>query len=320
VTAPVLSSFYYSALRRTGLTALARRLRDGALILCYHNVVPPLPPSSHGATPGDPAMHLPADRLERQLDWLRERYTVVPLLELTTRIAKAATVRGLAAITFDDGYAGAFTYAWPVLRELRLPATVFIVAQAPGHPQGFWWDHPAIAAATTPQRRERWLTDLRGDASLISGALGGGGGGGDPAPETHLPATWSVVAAAAAAGLDVGVHSATHRTLTRLDDAELEQEIKTAAEVIYARTRAEPTTFSYPYGIWDARVHRAVRAAGYRAAVTLDYGLNAPSADLWSLRRINVPASISQSAFAGWAAGVRPSRSPTSSGLPSLAR
>ena len=114
--------------------------------------------------------------------------------------------------------------------------------------------------------------------------------------------------------------TATHRTLTRLDDAELEREIKTAAEVVYARTRTEPTTFSYPYGIWDERVRRTVREAGYRAAVTLDYGLNTPSADLWSLRRINVPASISQSALAGWAAGVRPSRSRTSSALRGPAR
>ncbi|PYO39899.1 MAG: hypothetical protein DMD29_07380 [Gemmatimonadetes bacterium] len=313
MTAPVLSSLYYSALRRTGLTALARRLRAGALILCYHNVVP-----SHGAATGDPAIHLPVDRFTGQLHWLRERYTVVPLLELATRIAKAATVRGLAAITFDDGYTGTFAHAWPVLRELRLPATVFIVAQAPGRPEAFWWDHPVIAAATTPDRRDQWLTDLRGDATLISGALGAGAGA--PPPGTHLPATWSVVAAAAAAGLDVGVHSATHRTLTRLDDTELEREIKTAAEVVYARTRTEPTTFSYPYGIWDARVRRSVREAGYRAAVTLDYGLNTPSADLWSLRRINVPASISQSALAGWAAGVRPSRSPTSSALRGPAR
>jgi len=250
------------------------------------------------------------DRLTRQLLWLRERYTVLTLRELTGRIAAAAPVRGLAAVTFDDGYTGTFTLAWPVLRQLGLTATVFVVAQAPGQPEGFWWDHPVITAAATPERRQQWLAELGGDARLITAALDVGVAA--PLPATHLPAPWSVIAAAATGGIDIGVHGATHRTLTRLDDAELEREVKTAAEIVYTHTQVEPTLFAYPYGIWDARVRRAVREAGYRAAVTLDYGLNPAGADLWSLRRINVPASISQAAFAGWAAGVRPSlRSPS---------
>ena len=57
----MLSSLCYSALRGTGLTALARHLRDGALILCYHDVV------QGGPSPGDPAMHLPVERLTRSL-------------------------------------------------------------------------------------------------------------------------------------------------------------------------------------------------------------------------------------------------------------
>ncbi len=294
----MLSSLCYSALRGTGLTALARHLRDGALILCYHDVV------QGGPSPGDPAMHLPVERLTRQLRWLRDHYSVVPLLELTARLAAGASVHRLAAITFDDGYTGTFTLAWPVLQTLGLPATMFVVADAPGHLEAFWWDHPVIAAATTPERRQGWLTELRGDAHLITTALGAGAAAGPP--PTHVPAGWGVVAAAAAAGLDIGVHSATHRTLTMLDDAELDREIKTAAEIIYAHTQVEPALFSYPYGVWDGRVRRAVRSAGYRAAVTLDYGLNTGATDLWSLRRVNVPASISQAAFAGWAAGIRP--------------
>jgi len=306
----MLSSLYYSALRGTGLTALARRLRNGALILCYHDVV------SAGSSEGDPAVHLPVERFTRQLRWLRDHYTVIPLLELTARLAAGASVRGVAAITFDDGYTGTFTLALPVLRQLGLPATVFVVAEAPGQLEGFWWDHPVVAAAVTPERRQGWLTELRGDAQLITTALGAGSA---PAPPpTHVPAGWDFVAAAAAAGIDIGVHSATHRTLTMLDDAELEREIKTAAEIIYTRTQAEPAAFAYPYGIWDPRVRRAVRATGYRAAVTLDYGLNTSATDLWSLRRLNVPASISQAAFAGWAAGVRPTAPPLAPALRGL--
>ena len=36
----MLRAAYYAALQTLGLPALARRLRDGGVILCYHNVAP----------------------------------------------------------------------------------------------------------------------------------------------------------------------------------------------------------------------------------------------------------------------------------------
>jgi len=106
------------------------------------------------------------------------------------------------------------------------------------------------------------------------------------------------------------VHSVTHRTLTELDDAELDAEITSSWEAIRSRTGICPEFFAYPYGRWDARVRDAVRAAGYRGAVTLDYGLVHGRADPWALRRVNVPAAISQPAFEAWAAGLWPRRGP----------
>jgi peptidoglycan/xylan/chitin deacetylase (PgdA/CDA1 family) len=72
------------------------------------------------------------------------------------------------------------------------------------------------------------------------------------------------------------------------------------------RAGVHATSFAYPYGLVDARVREAVQCAGYRAAVTLDYGLNSPSTDPWMLRRVNVPASIPTSAYEAWTAGLRP--------------
>ena len=42
----------------------------------------------------------------------------------------------------------------------------------------------------------------------------------------------------------------------------------------------------------------------YRAALGLDVGFNDMHTDVWSLRRINVPAGISGAAFEAWAAGL----------------
>src|SRR3989442_8275276 len=118
-----------------------------------------------------------------------------------------------------------------------------------------------------------------------------------PLPRDLRPADWDTIARVADAGLTLGVPSATHRTLTELDHAELEREIFTSWETIRQRAGVRAECFAYPYGRWDARVRDVVRAAGYRGAVTLDYGLVRVDADPWALPRVNVPASISSRAF-----------------------
>ena len=40
--------------------------------------------------------------------------------------------------------------------------------------------------------------------------------------------------------------------------------------------------------------------------MTLEDGVNGEDADPWSLRRVNVPASITPPAFEAWIAGLRP--------------
>src|SRR5207244_12743747 len=68
--------------------------------------------------------------------------------------------------------------------------------------------------------------------------------GATPFPYTTL--FRSTIARATDAGLTLGVHSATHRTLTELDDAELEREIFTSWETIRQRAGVRAECFAYP--------------------------------------------------------------------------
>jgi peptidoglycan/xylan/chitin deacetylase (PgdA/CDA1 family) len=286
----------YTGLRASGATALSRCLQDAALILCYHNVV------AHSESGGDPELHLPVDRFERQVRWLAERYEMVSLRQLAQRVACGGRLRKVAAITFDDGYAGVYEHAVPLLRALGIPATVFVVADAPEKLDGFWWDHPGVVASLTPTRRERWLTCLRGDGRAILSEV-------DPQSAiairaAHRPAEWSAITAAAAAGIDVGAHSASHRALPMLSDAEIDHEVTNSRDVIYRASGLWSEFFAYPYGLWDWRSRAAVRRAGYLGGLSLDLGLNGAACDTSCLRRVNVPAGISPSAFEAWAAGL----------------
>ncbi|MGB2713838.1 MAG: polysaccharide deacetylase family protein [Vicinamibacterales bacterium] len=287
---------YYGGLRALGVPALRRRLIDEALILCYHNVIP-----ARQDQAGDPGLHVRVDTFERQIQWLRRHYTIVSLRTLVERLESGASLRSLAAITFDDGYRGVFENAVPILRRCVVPATVFVVAEAVGSPAGFWWDHRAVVDTITPDRRRRWLSELCGEGAAI---LARHPISADVAlPPSHLPADWQTIRTSMSEILDIGAHSATHRTLPSLSDADLERELVSSRETIGQAIGRHPDFLAYPYGIWDARVRERAREAGYRAALTLDTGLNRTRADLWSLRRVNVPARISADAFEAWACG-----------------
>jgi peptidoglycan/xylan/chitin deacetylase (PgdA/CDA1 family) len=59
----------------------------------------------------------------------------------------------LIALTFDDGYQDIYTYAFPVLRNYNIPATIFLIANVIGCDNS--WDVNLVASGTdiwTPMR------------------------------------------------------------------------------------------------------------------------------------------------------------------------
>ena len=294
----MLSDLYNLVLRATRLPALRRRRQQGAIVLCYHNVV------QHRGTGGDPGLHLSSADFTRQMRWISGHYDVVSLRELADRLIGGRAVSGTAAVTFDDAYRGVFDHAWPVLREVGLPATVFVPTGLVDLGEGFWWDHPSVTAGATAERRDAFLAEYRGDTHLIAEAAYGQAQ--RNTPDSHRPARWSTIARAASEGLDLGIHSASHRNLTRVDDDDFAEELTASRARLLAETGVLAESFAYPYGLFDARVRDAVRRAGYRVGLTVDYGMNELGGDPWALRRINIPASISAAAFEVWLAGLRP--------------
>jgi peptidoglycan/xylan/chitin deacetylase (PgdA/CDA1 family) len=292
----LLSAISYGSLRRLGVTAVSRRLRAAAPVLCYHNVA-----KTQECHHGEPGLHMRRDRFERQVRWLASHYDVVPLGEYIHRLTTRSS-RPAAAITFDDAYEGVFEYAVPILRGLGLPATVFVVAEAPGRWPGFWWDQPGVVDSANPDVRRRRLNDLRGDRHAILAEIGGDGNARVPA--SHRPAGWTTIRAHVGSGIDIGAHSVTHRSLPTLTDVELTHELEESRAALHRATGAWPEFFAYPYGSCDARVCAAARSAGYRAAFGLDPARRTDQ-DRWRLGRLNVPSLISDAAFEAWTAGIQ---------------
>ena len=71
--------------------------------------------------------------LERQLDWLGQHFRFLTLDELGERLESGDPFNEpLAAITFDDGYAGVYHHALPLLQRKGIPAGIFVVTETLG--------------------------------------------------------------------------------------------------------------------------------------------------------------------------------------------
>ena len=99
-----------------------KRLRARrSLILAYHGVAP--------TNPGDDPHNLrvPAGRFRAQVEvLLAAGFEMVTVAELADRAAGGRPPPGLAALSFDDGMEDNHSVLLPILREYRIPATVYV--------------------------------------------------------------------------------------------------------------------------------------------------------------------------------------------------
>jgi len=101
-------------------------------------------------------------------------------------------------------------------------------------------------------------------------------------------ADWDELAELRAAGGVVAAHGRGHPALPELADDDLADELAGALDELAARLGEPPRLYAYPYGYHDARVRRAVGAAGFRAAFTTAPGRNGAGTDPYCLRRLGV--------------------------------
>ena len=94
---------------------------SGAVVFAYHDI---------DDDPGNATTYLATpERLRAQLlSVMSWGLSFVGLGELCDRHAQGESLDGLAAISFDDGLHGVYRHALPILLELDVPATVFVVA------------------------------------------------------------------------------------------------------------------------------------------------------------------------------------------------
>jgi peptidoglycan/xylan/chitin deacetylase (PgdA/CDA1 family) len=92
-------------------------------------------------------------------------------------------------------------------------------------------------------------------------------------------------------GIEFGGHGAEHCLLSQLSLGAAREEIQLSKEVIDRRLKGGTPTFSYPRGYWTPQVVALVKAAGFRLAFLAKGGSVSCEDDRFTLRRINISQS-----------------------------
>jgi peptidoglycan/xylan/chitin deacetylase (PgdA/CDA1 family) len=271
-----------------------------SLVIGYHCVVDSFDVSRRAMMP---SMLVSRAMLERQLECLGRHYRFVSVDEIEGEAGRRAR-KPLAAVTFDDGYQGVYEHAFPLLRRLGIPATVFAVTDFVGtgqpllHDRLYWlsshllprWRDAAsevarrltragvqgedvhdIAAATAdPMAFTRALITRLTYDELVRMVDRLQADMTTPArlPASAMPVTWDMLREMRRAGMTIGSHTRRHIRMTNEDRAVQKCEISGSRERL-ERELGEPAVhFAYPDGDFNGASVRLLAAAGYRSAYT----------------------------------------------------
>jgi peptidoglycan/xylan/chitin deacetylase (PgdA/CDA1 family) len=300
------------------------------LILSYHRVVGNYPLE---AERGLPTLNIARDTFRKHLEVLCQTHDVVRLDEAMEALAgRRAARRDAAVITFDDGYRDVYEHAFPVLREMNLPAVAYVPSSFIGTSKRLAHDRlwaalktmekralgpmsvgvgadyeglllHAFEGAPTPNKvLERLIADnptgvLYGLAEMLEDRLRIDRADG---PRGQLPMSWEMLREMGAHGIETGAHTAEHTVLTNQPLDEARREIAACKSVLEKGTGRPVRHFAYCNGWYSAGVAQALRAEGFTSAVTTEDMPNMPGVDPYALKRKVLWEMSSAGILGGW--------------------
>ncbi|MEZ5702020.1 MAG: polysaccharide deacetylase family protein [Burkholderiaceae bacterium] len=308
----------------TGLTAPSARLRDRLSIITFHRVLT----AEQRARYPLPGLAVTPEELDAHLAFATRHFRCMPLIDaLMAWRQHDASGLPILAVTFDDGQLDNYVNGLPVLDKHGVKASFYIPSQiledhsplwhdalanciielslmlesaptlAPdavasaarellGQVRGGPWDEGHMNVAIALECTKSWEAALRADWVRRAKAL---------LPSAQ-PQPWDGFMTVdqmknlLARGHEIGSHAHSHPLLPQCTSEELEVEIEGSKRRLEAALGAPVTTFCYPNGSLDERSLAMVQRAGYRAAVTTEWGSNAREESPFLLQRFDMNA------------------------------
>ena len=283
-----------------------RRVRTPKyLVLGYHSV---------GAQGFPLYCRLSAEIFAAQMKYIRHNYRVLSLRQMVEELRNPTAPGQSVVVTFDDGYVGTYNEAFPILKEYKIPATVYLAAGAIESGEVPWYDRiflqfqkappdldlnldtprhfrlttfmDRVDAATTvvmylrtlpDESRHSWCEAFERLVPVASRDLCGS------------MMNWNQVQEMQRTGISFGCHTMTHPVLSRLTPDAVRQEVAESKWLIENRLGVQVDDFAFPFGKprdCGSIGRAALSQLGLNTAMTTILGVNEPGGDTFRLRRM----------------------------------
>lgn len=297
-------------------------------ILAYHRVLDDAPETFAF---DEALISASRETFQQQMEFARRNFEVITFADLhgCAQAGRPWPKRALI-VTFDDGYADNYTHAFPILRALKLPATIFIATSYMGTcTKLFWWDlvaycikqttrveidfsqihHQPLPLTSVRERRKAILRILRWVKQVPEATKNEFLNQLSDALEVKLPPdlaagmhlTWEQIKEMDASGIEFGSHSLTHPILANVDEEQLKREVCDSKLAIEQQLGKEVLVVSYPDGRqqnYNQKVQQCAATAGFRYGICYDEGpALEKDYDRFAIPRIHVELDQSRSLF-----------------------
>lgn len=190
-----------------------RRSADGLGVLVYHRIAPVV-----RGLPA-PTMNVTPAMFRHQLEGLLERgFQIWPLRRALSHSAQGrAFPLRTVVVTFDDGFENVFLNAWPILRDLDVPATIFVTTafldadRFPFDAWGYRWGQSTDSSTYRPLRTAQCR-------DMLDGGL-----------------------------IEIGAHTHTHADFRGRPEG-FEADLRTSVSRLDTQFGVRAPTFAFPFG------------------------------------------------------------------------
>lgn len=277
------------------------------LVLTYHRVLPEIKIDFLNTV-------VSLSTFNRQIETLTKKFHIISLKDSANQcLRKSSRDKMQVALTFDDGYYDNYEIVYPILKARGIPATFFIVTDYIGKSRALWDFEVAnilhnsklhnirigdeFICQNLLQSKSMFILSIINKMKSLNyinrqeilNALKEGAGSKIRNCSDNRCMTWQQLKEMSEHGMDIGSHSFSHPSLSRISIDEAMQEIKESKDMIENNIGKDCLHFAFPYGSrsdYNQKLIDYTRECGFQACLINIHGYNHIKKNIFCFKRI----------------------------------